>query len=149
VYYNWQMNVLQCSNWKRIYKSVIQLYEIYNIFIPPYGSMVGILSLLCLCLFVRSPISERRKKIAARNFACLFNYYLGSESKNEGLKWGRRMVGYASCWRTCCNLSDLNQFLLLGEQMHEEVTGMAWSKPATSIATNILPTAPPCQMKEW
>ena len=80
------------------------------IFLSPYGSMVGILSLLCLCLFVRLRISQRQKKIVAWNFAWLFDYYLGWASPilvnfdidvAVGLKWGRRMVGYASCWCTC------------------------------------------------
>ena len=48
-----------------------------KLFIPPYGSMGGILSLLFVCLFVfvRLRISQRRKKIGAWNFACLFDYY--------------------------------------------------------------------------
>jgi len=45
--------------------------------IPPYSSVVGILSLLCICFFVRLWISQRRKKIASWNFTCLFDYYLG------------------------------------------------------------------------
>jgi len=37
----------------------------------------GIYSLLCVCLFVRLRISQRRNKIVARNFTCLFDYYPG------------------------------------------------------------------------
>jgi len=47
-----------------------------TVFIPPYGIM-AVFSLLCLfvCLFVRLRISQRRTKIGARNFACMFDYY--------------------------------------------------------------------------
>jgi len=59
------------------------------IFIPPHGNMVGILS--PLCLFVRLRISQRRKKIAALNFADLFDYYR-SRSSPILVKFGLRGV---------------------------------------------------------
>ena len=66
------------------------------------GSMVGILSLLCVCLcdckFVRLRISQRRKKQGAWNFACVLAYY---ELRLAGSHGGGGIAsGMNSCYGT-------------------------------------------------
>jgi len=67
-----------------------------NFIISPYSTVVwGILSLLCDCFFVRLRISQRRKKMAAWNFARLFDYYPDRSSPNL-VNFGSRGVTVAA-----------------------------------------------------